>query len=147
MQDNNNSHQPLRRQSSRRSSSAMRRASCHLTSSNPFYGGCRDNFPSLDRALGTTLSDVVEVVAAPAAINDNNSLMCGGGGGDNFNFAQQQEEQHELLFQIADNVSSSPTESLDLSIDARAALHEHLRHVAKYGVDGEFAARRASAMR
>ena len=32
--------------------------------------------------------------------------------------------------------SSSQASHLDLSIGARAALHEHLRHVEKYGIDG-----------
>ena len=71
-------------------------------------------------------------------------------GGDRLNFpsferalappyrhrAQQAREDEEDV----DNASSSPSESLDLSMDARAALCEHLRHVAKYGVDGEVTA-------
>ena len=69
---------------------------------NPFYGGARDNFPSLERALGSLLDN-------QHASSDNCSL------------------------------SGSRTESLDLSIDARAALHEHLRHIAKFGMDNEFA--------
>jgi hypothetical protein len=71
---------------------------------NPFAGGGRLNFPSLERAL------------APPPNH----------------FENQEETRGDV-----DNVSSSPTESLDLSIDARAALHEHYRHVAKYGLDGE----------
>lgn len=70
---------------------------------NPFYGRVRDNFPSLDRALGTLLDN-----------QQNNSSEHG-------------------------SSSGSRTDSLDLSMDARAALHEHLRHIAKFGVDGEFA--------
>jgi len=75
---------------------------------NPFYGGGHDNFPSLERALGTP-------------------------GG----------HQHKCC----EHGSScgSRTDSLDLSIDARAALHEHLRQVNKFGMDGEFAEQRGTS--
>eukprot|EP00977_Amphora_coffeiformis_P027641 scaffold34628_cov166-Amphora_coffeaeformis.AAC.9 len=75
---------------------------------NPFYGGGRENFPSLDRALG--------------ALIDN----------------EHKSSDHS-------SSSDSRTDSLDLSIDARAALHEHLRHVNKFGVDGEVAEQRETS--
>lgn len=83
--------------------------------SNPFAD--RDNFPGVDRALG--LDDV-----------------------------QTQHEQRGSCYGYEDRISpdqsicshqtsaSLQNSSLNMSIGARAALYEHLRHVALHGLDG-----------
>ena len=97
----------------RPSSRTVAVATAAMTPRNPFFGRERDNFPDFDIAL------------KPGS-------PCVGLGSS----TEEEEEEDDLVDQSV--FSEGGTSSiLNMSIGARAALNEHLRHVAKYGIDGE----------
>ncbi|KAL3945585.1 MAG: hypothetical protein SGBAC_000325 [Bacillariaceae sp.] len=75
--------------------------------SNPFSEACRNNFPSLDNAFGLPTK----------------GRGSAGGSGSSSDDCQ--------------SVFSQGSSFLNMSIGAMAALTDHMRHVAKYGIDGE----------
>lgn len=80
---------------------------------NPFSGLDRDSFPGIDRAL--TLDD-----------DDDND--------DKIQPNSQEQGHAERI--SPDHSVCSHSSFLNMSIGARAALNEHLRHVALHGIDG-----------
>lgn len=80
---------------------------------NPFYEQERNNFPDFEIALKMGTENL-----------------------EGGTFDDDDHEQRSLVNQSA--CSTVGTSSvLNMSIGARAALNEHMRHVAKYGIDGE----------
>ena len=59
--------------------------------------------------------------------------------GSHHHHQRQQQQQDGAVDEISSSVASPNSSLLDMSIGARAAMHEHLRHVEKYGIDGQFA--------
>ncbi len=80
-------------------------------SRNPFSHSDRNNFPGVDRAL---------------SLDDEN---------DNRVFSSQEQR----MSPSPDHSICSHSSSLNMSIGARAALNEHLQHVALHGIDGHYA--------
>jgi hypothetical protein len=74
---------------------------------NPFYERNREHFPDFEIALKPVASFLEEDDENRTTVDHS---VCSGGGN---------------------------TSVLNMSIGARAALNEHLRHVAKFGIDGE----------
>lgn len=99
---------------------------------NPFRHVNRDNFPALHQALALVEEQDAKISAQQQPDR------------------QQQQQQQEGPFYYDDRISpdqsicsqqtsssSFPTSSLNMSIGVRAALNEHLRHVALHGIDGQ----------
>ena len=78
---------------------------------NPFHERQRNNFPDLDDAFKTTTSGFVS--------DDTDEII-----------------DNEFVDNYSD-IEGSSTSILNMSIGARAALNDHARHVAKFGIDGE----------
>lgn len=78
---------------------------------NPFAEVNRENFPSWDRVIGVR--------------EDKQRTLT------NSNGSSSDLDHSEV------SSSSCPTSTLDMSIGARAAMTEHLRHIALHGLDGQ----------
>jgi hypothetical protein len=82
---------------------------------NPFREQHRNNFPDLDDAFKTTTTSTDKIIdETDDEIIDDNEFV------DNYS-----------------DIEGSSTSILNMSIGARAALNDHARHVAKFGIDGE----------
>jgi hypothetical protein len=77
---------------------------------NPFHERQRNNFPDLDDAFKTTSGFVDD---------DTDEIV-----------------DNEFVDNYSD-IEGSSTSILNMSIGARAALNDHARHVARFGIDGE----------
>ena len=88
---------------------------------NPFSDRCRNNFPDIDGVFKSTTP------SSHGPINGDNGFY--NLGGNTFD-----DEDEDGCCQHSDIDASSV---LNMSIGARAALNEHARYVAKFGIDGE----------
>lgn len=88
---------------------------------NPFSDRHRNNFPDIDGIFKSTAP------SSPGPINGDNEFYVPSGN----TFDDDDEEE---CYQHSDIDASSV---LNMSIGARAALNEHARYVAKFGIDGE----------
>jgi len=88
---------------------------------NPFSANVRNNFPDIDEMFKS-------MTVSSSDMNDGDSLIrehlkkCG------------DDDADEIFCQNSDVDESSV---LNMSIGARAALNEHARYIAKFGIDGE----------
>jgi hypothetical protein len=95
---------------------------------NPFRHVNRDNFPGLDQALA--LGEEHDAKISAQQQPDRHRQQQEG----SFYYDDRISPDHSIC--SLQTSSSFPTSSLNMSIGARAALNEHLRHVALHGIDG-----------
>ncbi|KAG7355931.1 hypothetical protein IV203_000617 [Nitzschia inconspicua] len=91
-------------------------ATTSMAPRNPFHEHIRNNFPDFEVALKPGS------MSYAANIFDDDD--------DDDDARQQSLVDHSVC-------SAGNSSILNMSIGARAALNEHLRHIAKYGIDGE----------
>lgn len=104
---------------------------------NPFTG--RDNFPDFDEAITSSSSEwPMPLSSSTRDIRSSRQT------GQRLHRPEPQQQQHHQSFESAAvDVSMCSHASLSqLSIGARACLNEHLRHVAKFGLDDSLYAQR-----
>ncbi|VEU40652.1 unnamed protein product [Pseudo-nitzschia multistriata] len=96
---------------------------------NPFSDGRRNNFPDLDNFFKSTSES-----PSPGRLRV---------GHDSFHSHSRHDayDDEDECYHLSD---VGETSVLNMSIGARAALNEHARHVAKYGIDGEVAEKQES---
>jgi len=93
------------------------------------------NFPGFDAALfGSHNADASGDSPPRSDANNNNNAGSSSARGDNKNNDTSPSRETDCSFASSNNLNNF---SLDLSIGARAALAEHRRHVARYGIDGD----------
>lgn len=112
------------------------RPSLRRRSTDPFYvKDDRNNFPGLDEAF---LSDAIDVEATPKMGSSSKRYSSRAKESSSSSSSLDRDPSSLMLDRsVCFDSSSLPSSSLDMSIGARAALSEHLRHIARYGLDGQ----------